>query len=71
MTVFTMFFIELMASRFEIFGSPDLDFSDPTKLMLAGKEGYSDNAVALEDGKLWHQETQSMVSRRSCSKSFN
>lgn len=50
MTVFTMFFIELMASRFEIFGKPDLDASDPTKKMLGGKDNYSDNAVALEEG---------------------
>lgn len=50
MTVFSMFFIELMASRFEIFGQPDLDSADPTKTMLAGKESYSDNALALEEG---------------------
>lgn len=41
MTIFTMFFIELMASRFQIFGdhSHDIEASDPTKDMLR----YSDN----------------------------
>lgn len=49
MTVFTMFFIELMASRFEIFGEAG-ESSDPTKAMFAKAERYSDNGMQLEDG---------------------
>ena len=61
MTVFTMFFIELMASRFEIFGQPgDLDAADPTKIMLASKQNYSGHTVALEEGK--SQDLISLVS---------
>ena len=45
MTIFTMFFIELMASRYQIFGDHshgDVEASDPTKDMLR----YSDKKPA-------------------------
>lgn len=51
MTVFTMFFIELMASRFELFGPQgQLESSDPTKSMLNGREKYTDSALPSEYG---------------------
>ena len=45
MTVFTMFFIELMASRFDVFGEKNLDVesSDPTKLLLRDSEKRTDS----------------------------
>jgi solute carrier family 39 (zinc transporter), member 1/2/3 len=53
MTIFTMFFIELMASRFDVFGeqAQDLEASDPTKDILRGSEKYSDKTSPLENGK--------------------
>ena len=40
MTVFTMFFIELMAARFDVFGerSNDLEASDPSKDLIRASE---------------------------------
>lgn len=40
MTVFTMFFIELMAARFDVFGHPehDLESSDPSTDLIRGSE---------------------------------
>ncbi|KAG4431651.1 hypothetical protein IFR05_012874 [Cadophora sp. M221] len=47
MTVFTMFFIELMASRFDVFGSHEHESADPATNLLrdAEKYGGSDSAV--------------------------
>lgn len=52
MTIFTMFFIELMASRFDVFGedSHDLEAADPSKeLMRQGEK--SGPMVPFKDGK--------------------
>jgi len=54
MTVFTMFFIELMASRFDVFGeqhASDLEKSDPAKDLMRGSEKYGDTDSALQKGK--------------------
>lgn len=47
MTVFTMFFIELMASRFDVFGSHEHESADPATNLLrdAEKYGGSDSAA--------------------------
>lgn len=37
MTVFTMFFIELLASRFDIFGHQDLEGVDPAMELIVRK----------------------------------
>jgi hypothetical protein len=43
MTVFTMFFIELMAARFDIFGrdSHDLEASDPAQDLMRQNEKFN------------------------------
>jgi zinc transporter 1/2/3 len=53
MTVFTMFFIELMAARFEIFGqqSQDLEASDPAQDLTRQNEKYNDTQIILQNGK--------------------
>jgi hypothetical protein len=54
MTVFTMFFIELMASRFDVFGeqhASDLEKSDPAKDLMRGSEKYGDTDSTLQKGK--------------------
>jgi zinc transporter 1/2/3 len=54
MTVFTMFFIELMAARFDIFGqqSHDLEASDPAQDLMRQNEKYNDTQLTLQKGKL-------------------
>ena len=54
MTVFTMFFIELMASRFDVFGeqhASDLEKSDPAKDLMRGSENYGDTDSSLQKGE--------------------
>jgi hypothetical protein len=54
MTVFTMFFIELMASRFDIFGeqhASDLEKSDPANDLMRGSEKYGETDSTLQKGK--------------------
>lgn len=47
MTVFTMFFIELMAARFDIFGSKshDIEASDPSLDLMRQNEKFHDEPV--------------------------
>ncbi|KAF8866788.1 Zinc/iron permease [Acephala macrosclerotiorum] len=52
-TVFTMFFIELMAARFDVFGHPDshgLDHSDPSVDLLRDTEKFSDTTGSVDKG---------------------
>ncbi len=42
-----MFFIELMASRFDIFGSHDHKAADPAKNLLRDTEKYGDSNSTL------------------------
>lgn len=44
MTIFLMFFIELLAARFDVFGSHahDLESADPSKDLIVASEKYSD-----------------------------
>jgi zinc transporter 1/2/3 len=44
MAIFTMFFIELMAARFDVFGrqSHDLEASDPARDLMRQKEKFND-----------------------------
>lgn len=52
MTVFTMFFIELMASRFDIFGAHDhAESSDPAKDLIRDTEKYGDSNSTLKASK--------------------
>ena len=55
MTVFVMFFIELMASRFDIFGEKDLEAADPALDLIRGKSikggKASDEEAPYQDGK--------------------
>jgi zinc transporter 1/2/3 len=54
MTVFTMFFIELMASRFDVFGeqhASDLEKSDPAKDLMRASEKYGDTDSTHQKGK--------------------
>jgi solute carrier family 39 (zinc transporter), member 1/2/3 len=53
MTVFTMFFIELMASRFDIFGQQahDLEASDPAQDLIRQNEKFHDTQGNLQKGK--------------------
>jgi solute carrier family 39 (zinc transporter), member 1/2/3 len=52
MTVFTMFFIELMAARFDIFGraSHDIEASDPAQDLMRQNEKFHEAKVALRKG---------------------
>lgn len=55
MTIFLMFFIELMAARFDVFGerghSHDIEAASPSK-SPAGKKGqYSDSNTHSQSGK--------------------
>jgi solute carrier family 39 (zinc transporter), member 1/2/3 len=52
MTVFTMFFIELMAARFDIFGraSHDIEASDPAQDLMRQNEKFHKEKVALRQG---------------------
>jgi hypothetical protein len=68
MTVFTMFFIELMASRFDVFGeqhASDLEKSDPAKELMRGSEKYDDTDLTLQKGKHYPLVCH-WVSRASC-----
>lgn len=54
MTIFVMFFIELLAARFDIFGDQhDLEVSDPAKQMIknAEKFGPANEEHQLHSGK--------------------
>jgi hypothetical protein len=53
MTVFTMFFIELMASRFDVFGDQDhnLEASDPSKEVMRHVEKRRDEGNSAQKGK--------------------
>jgi zinc transporter 1/2/3 len=48
MTVFTMFFIELMAARFDVFGEQDhdLEASDPSKDLIRRSEKASEKKIS-------------------------
>jgi zinc transporter 1/2/3 len=53
MTIFTMFFIELMAARFDLFGSKahDLEASDPSlDMMMRQNEKFHDTPVSVQKG---------------------
>jgi hypothetical protein len=43
MTTFVMFFIELLASRFQLFGDPNLEAADPAMDLIRGSEFKDDN----------------------------
>lgn len=45
MTVFTMFFIELMASRFDVFGTHEHEAADPAKNLLRDTEKYGSDST--------------------------
>lgn len=51
-TVFTMFFIELMASRFDILGpkSHDLESSDPARDLMRQNEKFHDAPTTVQKG---------------------
>jgi hypothetical protein len=55
MTVFTMFFIEIMASRFDIFAHVDLEGADPAMDLIRRKqipgEKASDEEAAYRDSE--------------------
>jgi len=70
MTVFTMFFIELMASRFDVFGdhAGDREKSDPSKNLIRGSEKYGDTDSTLQKGKYYPLVCHvSVASPTSCS----
>ena len=52
MTVFTMFFIEIMAARFDVFGEQDhdLEASDPSKDLI-GRSEKAGEKRALKKGQ--------------------
>jgi hypothetical protein len=52
MTIFTMFFIELMAARFDIFGSKahDIEASDPSLDLIRQNEKSRDAPLAIRKG---------------------
>jgi solute carrier family 39 (zinc transporter), member 1/2/3 len=52
MTIFLMFFIELMAARFDVFGAHahDLEASDPAKELVTQAEKYSDGKSNAQRG---------------------
>tara|TARA_R110002033_G_scaffold136829_1_gene176214 strand:- start:229 stop:516 length:288 start_codon:yes stop_codon:yes gene_type:complete len=52
MTIFTMFFIELMASRFDVFGAHEHESEtiDPAKDLLRDTEKYGVSDVTLKKG---------------------
>jgi zinc transporter 1/2/3 len=52
MTVFTMFLIELMAARFDVFGHQehDLEASDPSKELFSASE-KGDARTTVKEGK--------------------
>ena len=53
MTIFTMFFIELMAARFDVFGEAahDIEANDPSTEVIRGGEKYEDTDDSLATGK--------------------
>jgi zinc transporter 1/2/3 len=53
-TIFTMFFIELMAARFEVFGehNHDLESNDPSRTVIRTAE-KGDAKATVEQSK-WH-----------------
>jgi zinc transporter 1/2/3 len=56
MTIFTMFFIELMASRFDIFGEQahDLEALDPSKDLIRESGKYADTKTSIQKGSKQH-----------------
>ncbi|KAL2075728.1 hypothetical protein VTL71DRAFT_671 [Oculimacula yallundae] len=48
MTIFTMFFIELMASRFDVFGSHEHEKADPANNLLRDTEKYGGSEGTLK-----------------------
>lgn len=55
MTVFVMFFIELLASRFDIFGRPDVEQADPAvDLIRKNTIEYSDNSSEMAEKRGKH-----------------
>jgi zinc transporter 1/2/3 len=52
MTVFTMFFVELMAARFDIFGSKahDIEASDPSLDVMRQNEKSHDAPLIIRKG---------------------
>ncbi len=48
MTVFVMFFIELMASRFDIFGERDLEAADPAVDLIKRESRVGEKASGDE-----------------------
>jgi zinc transporter 1/2/3 len=61
MTIFVMFFVELMAARFDVFGShdhhDDLESADPA-LDIAADHAKENDTAKLQDGK--HSSYESM-----------
>jgi hypothetical protein len=53
MTIFLMFFIELMAARFDVFGEQahDLEASHPSRDIMDEREKYNDATIAAQTGK--------------------
>ena len=54
MTIFLMFFIELMASRFDIFGydeAHDLEATDPALGFIRQNEKFGNGAAQVQAGK--------------------
>jgi len=58
MTVFMMFFIELMASRFDIFGEQDLEAADPAMDLIRKRSAVGDKA---SDQEAPYQDSKSNV----------
>ena len=65
MTVFTMFFIELMASRFDIFGEHDHEASDPAKDLFRDTEKYGHSNSTLKKCKSFYASSFEMISGSS------
>jgi hypothetical protein len=74
MTIFTMFFIELMAARFDVFGHQehDLESSDPSKAVLrASEKPNSDTQTRkCKTGISFHSASATHDIQRFCIKPF-
>jgi zinc transporter 1/2/3 len=53
MTIFLMFFIELMAARFDVFGEQehDIERAGPSIHPIKKREKYSDSSTQGQSGK--------------------
>jgi solute carrier family 39 (zinc transporter), member 1/2/3 len=55
MTIFLMFFIELMAARFDVFGESghahDIEAAGPSISAAGKREKYSDSNMQVQSGK--------------------